>query len=432
MINYSKIFDELFLLNRSLLGEGYLKSLKIINRYIKLKFLKYKSGSKVFDWIVPKEWVVKKAYIKFKGKKILDYKNSNLHIINYSNSINKKVKLNELKSLLHSIPKQPKVIPYITSYYKKDLGFCSSHNFKKKLKNGTYHCVIDSYFKKSYLVNGISDIKGKSNKTNLITTYLCHPSMANNELSGPLVMIGLYNRIKKWKSRNYSYKFLVNPETIGSLCFLKSHGQIIKKNFNSGIVLTCLGGKANRLSYKLSKSENSTLDNTFKLFSKDMVKIRKFDPSEGSDERQYNSPGFNLPVGNVCRSVYGSFKEYHNSGDNKKFMSIKKIEDSINTLEHILKLHDYSLPIKRYIPYGELMLGKRGLYPNKNSEETRNKSGDSILGDREELNILLTILSYSDGNKNIIDIINQKNLNIKKSFKVLETSLDQKLTYFKN
>ena len=132
MINYSKIFDELFLLNRSLLGEGYLKSLKIINRYIKLKFLKYKSGSKVFDWIVPKEWVVKKAYIKFKGKKILDYKNSNLHIINYSNSINKKVKLNELKSLLHSIPKQPKVIPYITSYYKKDLGFCSSHNFKKK------------------------------------------------------------------------------------------------------------------------------------------------------------------------------------------------------------------------------------------------------------------------------------------------------------
>ena len=429
-INYSKIFDQLFPLNRSLLGKGYNKSLEIMSNYIKFKKLKYRSGTKIFDWKVPKEWVVNDAYIKFKKKKILDYKNSNLHIINYSFPLKKTLNLKNLKKILYTIPNKPKYIPYITSYYKKNTGFCASHSFKNKLTKGNYNCVIDTKFKPGYLINGISEIKGRSLKTNLISTYLCHPSLANNELSGPLVMIGLYDKIKNWNNKNFTYKFLVNPETIGSLCFLKSYGKYLKKNLNAGLVLTCLGGKNNFLSYKLSKYENSNLDRIINLLKGKKIKVRAYDPSEGSDERQYNSPGFDLPVGNIVRDGYGDYDGYHNSGDNKKYMNIKKIKESVNMIENILKKLDLTLPLKRFMPYGELMLGKRNLYPNVNSEQTRNKSSDNSVNGREDLNILLTILSYADGKKNIIDIIELKKLNLEKTFDLLKKSIKMKLLYF--
>ena len=429
-INLSKLFDELYPINRSLLGQGYDQSLKILNRYINFKKIKYKSGSKIFDWKVPNEWIVKEAYIEFKKKRILDYKNSNLHIINYSYPMKKNLNLNKLKKILHTIPSKPKYIPYITSYYKKNIGFCSSNNFKKKLKKGIYNCVIDTKFKSGFLVNGLSELKGKSIKTNLISTYLCHPSLANNELSGPLVMVGLYNKIKNWKKKNFTYKFLVNPETIGSLCFLKSHGKYLKRNLSSGLVLTCLGGKKNYLSYKQSKNQNSNLDRILRLFKGKKIKLREYDPAEGSDERQYNSPGFDLPVGNIIRDGYMDYAGYHNSGDNKKYMNIKKIEESIDIIEEIFKNLDLTLSIKRYMPYGELMLGKRNLYPTINSDKTRDKSSDDSVGDREELNILLTILGYADGKKNILDIIELKNLNPLKSFNVLKKSLKMRLIHF--
>lgn len=429
-INLSLIFDELFPINRSLLGKGYNKSLSILCKYINFKKLRYKSGLKVFDWVVPKEWIVKEAYIKFKNRKILDYKNSNLHIINYSQPFKKKLNLEECQNLISTIPSKPKFIPYITSYYKKNSGFCATHNFKKKLKKGLYECVIKTKFKNSYLVNGLAYLKGESKKINLISTYLCHPSMANNELSGPLVMIGLYNRIKNWNKRNFSYNFLVNPETIGSLCFLKSHQKELEKHLNSGLVLTCLGGRKNFLTYKMSKNENSSLDKIFKLLKGKKIKIRKYDPTEGSDERQYNSPGFNFPVGNIVRDGYKNYAGYHNSGDTKKFMNINQVEDSINLIEKVLKYNDLSLPLKRFMPFGELMLGKRGLYPTINSHETRNKSNDKKSSNRETLNLLLTILGYADGKKNILDIIEKEKLNFKKSFKVLQKCLDLKLIYF--
>jgi aminopeptidase-like protein len=245
-------------------------------------------------------------------------------------------------------------------------------------------------------------------------------------------MVGLYNRIKFWKNKNFTYKFLINPETIGSLCFLKSHEKDLKKNLISGLVLTCLGGKKKYLSYKLSKNENSNLDRLLKLFNEKKIKLREYDPSEGSDERQYNSPGFDLPVGNIIRDGYMDYVGYHNSGDNKKYMNIKKIEDSINIIESIYKNLDLTLPIKRHMPYGELMLGKRNLYPNMNSDNTRDKSNDNSVENREELNILLTILGYSDGKKNILDIIELKKLNPSKSFNVLKKSLKLKLLYFLN
>ena len=280
------------------------------------------------------------------------------------------------------------------------------------------------------MVNGYTELKGRSKKINLITSYLCHPSLANNELSGPLVLLGLYKKIKKWKKRNFTYQFLINPETIGSLCFLHSHYEKIKKDFNSGLVLTCLGGPKKRLSYKLSKNGNSSLDKLFiRLNKKNKVLIREFDAGSGSDERQFNSPGFDLPVGNVCRSVYGDYREYHSSLDTKKFMNISKIQKSIEELEDILKLHDKFLPLKRYMPYGELMLSKRSLYPTLGTLDEK-KYNSGLLRDKESLYILMNLLSYSDGVRNLIDIVEQKKINLKKSSEILDLCIKLRLLKF--
>ena len=431
-INYSKLFDELYPIPRSILGEGFRNSLNIIGKYIKLKKLKYKSGKKIYDWTVPKEWILNDAYIKFKGKKILDIKKNHLHVIGYSRKIKKRLNQKTLKKNIYSLKNSPNYIPYVTSYYQRNWGYCMKHSQKLGLKPGNYDCLIDSKFKNGHLVNGLSKLRGKSKKINLLTTYLCHPNLANNELSGPLIMIGLYNRIKKWKVRNFTYNFLINPETIGTLCFLHSHGKKIKKNFNAGLVLTCLGGGQSKLSYKMSKNGQSTLDNIFKLLERDKkIKIRKFTLTGGSDERQYNSPGFELPVGNICRTVYGTYPEYHSSGDDKKFLKIGKIDKTIDELENILKLHDLCLPLKRYNPYGEPMLGKRNLYPNINTYETRNNSSSDTQADnKEQKNILLNILGYADGKNNILDIIKMKNLNMHKSFNILQVCINLKLIKF--
>tara|TARA_X000000950_G_scaffold279848_1_gene373297 strand:+ start:42 stop:1325 length:1284 start_codon:yes stop_codon:yes gene_type:complete len=423
-INLSKIFDELFPINRSILGPGYIKSLNIVKRYINFSLLKYKSGKRIFDWVVPKEWHIVDAYINYKNRKIIDMKKNNLHVVNYSEKVDKLLNLKKLNEHLYSLPKQPKHIPYVTSYYKERWGFCLPHEKRKKLKKGIYHCFINSKFSNGYLVNGLSTLKGKSNKINLISTYLCHPSLANNELSGPLVMIGLFNRIKQWKSRNFTYMFLVNPETIGSLCFLYSHGKKLIKHLNSGLILTCLGGSEKKLSYKLSKNCNSTLDKLFLYLNKSKkIKIRKFSPSSGSDERQYNSPGFNLPVGNICRSVYGEYPQYHNSSDNKKFMDINKIYETINSLDNFLKINDKLLPLKRAIPFGEVMLSKRNLYDNLNF------TGKSSKKNNKE--IIQNILCYADGKKNILDIVKERNLNLNESLIILEKCVQKKIISYK-
>ena len=224
------LFNQLFPILRSITGAGYIKSLNILSKYIKFKKLRYPSGKKVFDWTVPKEWVIKDAYVKVDGKKIINFKKNNLHIVNYSAPVNKTMSLKELNRHLYSLKKRPNIIPYVTSYYKKNFGFCVEHQKRKKLKDKNYQVVIDSKFINGNVVNGISEIKGKTKKTILISSYLCHPSMANNELSGPLTMVGLYDKIKKWKNRQFNYLFLINPETIGSVCFLSNHKEFLKKN----------------------------------------------------------------------------------------------------------------------------------------------------------------------------------------------------------
>lgn len=414
------LFDELFPILRSITGDGYRDSLEILSRFIPFKIERVKSGSKVFDWTVPKEWVVKDAYLTDpKGDVISNVKRSNLEIVNYSAPINKFLELEELEEHLHSIPDHPDWIPYVFSYYQQKWGFCLPHKIRQNLTPGKYHAVINSSFVDGAVEYGYSYLHGTSDsgtderKLVLISSYLCHPSLANNELSGPIILAALYGRLKKWKNRRFDYLFVINPETIGSICFLHQHGKKLKDVMQAGLVLTCLGGSNEKLNYKKSRLGDSSLDQLFtQLELEGEVTVREFDPSEGSDERQYCSSAFNLPVGNISKTTYGSNPEYHTSGDNKAFVKLEQFLDTTDQIERVLKTHEYLEPLKRHEPYCEIQLGKRGLYPNLNSPQNWTASSDALVDNRDQLKALTYILSYADGSHNLLDIAKMTNIKV--------------------
>ena len=411
-----ELFDELFPIMRSITGPGIEKSMEIFQRYIPLKIIKVPTGTIVFDWIIPQEWHFERAYILDPdGKIICDTNNSTLHVVNYSEPVDIELSLEELQKHLHSIPDLPDAIPYVTSYYSRKWGFCISHNERKKLKPGKYRAVIKSEFKDGGVPYAQYKLQGESNKEILLTSYLCHPSLANNELSGPLVLLGLYNRIKKWKRRRFSYRFLLNPETIGSLCFLHNHYQEMKENLVAGMILTTVGGPDKSLHYKSSRNENSLLNKFMNYPHKKLpmpIEVLPFSPINGSDERQYCAPGFNLPVGQISRTTYGKYPGYHNSLDTKEFMTIDSLIETIDTIEEVLKyLEVVGKPINTS-PFGEPQLGRRNLYPNMNSPTTRKHSSDSIIDGRTKLNRILWILNLADGNNDLMDIADKTNLTI--------------------
>jgi len=399
---YSNLFDSLYPIPRSITGNGYRKSLDILKEYIPFKIYKFKSGSKVFDWKVPMEWVIKNAFLKVNNNLICNYKKNNISVVNYSTRVKKKTLFKYIRDKVYTLKEKPKLTPYVTSYYKKDWGFCLPYNIYKKINlNSKIEALIDSKFKKGSVDIGVKILKGNSKKLIVVSSYLCHPSMANNELSGPLVMIGIYKYIESIKNRKFTYLFLINPETIGSLCFLKRFKNKIYKNFYSGFVLTCLGGNK-KLNYKLSKKKNSFFDRMFiNLFQYGLVDLRKFDPTSGSDERQFCSPGFNFGFGQISRLIYNTYREYHTDGDNKKIMGINNIISSKNKICMFISILEFAGKIKRVMPYGEIQLSKYNLYPSKNfhaldSDFQKNKLTKTVLG----------ILSYADGIKDIIDIAN--------------------------
>ena len=238
---------DLFPINRSIMGDGVRNTLSYIKKeFPDLEIKKIKTGTKIFDWEVPNEWNVKEAYIEdLKGNRIIDFKKNNLHLMSYSVPIDKWMNLNELNKHLYSIEEQPDAIPYVTSYYKKNWGFCISHNQRKKLKNTNFHVVIKSSLNPGYLNYGEILIKGKTTNEILLSTYICHPSMANNEVSGPVVTLALTKFINKIKSRNFSYRIIFIPETIGALAYLSYNHKKMKKNIKAGFILTCVGDNNN-------------------------------------------------------------------------------------------------------------------------------------------------------------------------------------------
>lgn len=406
MVNeIEKYFDKLWPICRSITGNGLRESFKILQEIIPLTLTEVLTGTEVYDWTIPKEWNIKDAYIICPdGKKIADFKINNLHVVNYSSPVNFELSFDELAKHLHYIPEMPDAIPYITSYYKETWGFCITYNeFLGLEKKGIYKVVIDSTLERGSLTYGECIIKGDSEEEVLFSTYLCHPSMANNELSGPLVQAFLYKKIAALPKRKYTYRFLFAPETIGVITYLNKVGNHLKEKLIAGYVITCCGDEGNFV-YKESKRINSLADSVAKhilKYQKVNYEVIPFSVG-GSDERQYCSPGFNLPVGSLTRSMYQKYKEYHTSLDNKSFISFDAMEKTIEVYFQFVRALEINDIYINTIPYCEPQLGKHGLYPSSvNPTESR-----KLIHDRMHL------LTYADGNHSLLEIAELKNINV--------------------
>jgi aminopeptidase-like protein len=400
-----KYFDKLWPLCRSISGKGLRESFKILQEIIPLNLTEVPTGTKVFDWTVPKEWNIKEGYlITPDGKKICDFQKNNLHIINYSAPIDEEISYIDLINHLHTLKHQPDAIPYITSYYKENWGFCLTRKEYDLLpKKGKYRAVIKSELKKGSLTYGDLVLPGKSTKEVLFSTYLCHPSMANNELSGPLCLSFLYEKIKSLKNRNYTYRFVVVPETIGTISYLSKNGMYMKDKVIAGYILTCCGDSS-PLTYKLSKKENSLADRVAKHVLKNQEIPFNIIPFSvgGSDERQYCSPGFNMPVGSLMRSVYQTYKEYHTSLDNKSFISFQSMLETIDLYFLFAKAIELNKFYINAFPFCEPQLGKRNLYPSTINPEFN----------RNTIHNRMHLLSYSDGENDLIKIAELKKISV--------------------
>ena len=429
----NEVFDELFPLLRSISGPGIEKSYEIIGRHMPVEVFGVPSGTQVFDWVTPPEWHCRSATLTGPdGEIICDLKVSNLHVVNYSECVDKKLSLEDLQSHLHSLPDLPDAVPYVTSYYNRTWGFCLTQQQRGGLKDGVYHAKIDSDFRSGRIPLAHSKLPGKSEREIVLSSYLCHPSLANNELSGPLVLLGLYLRIAQWPERQHSFRFILNPETIGSLCYLHLHGEDLMEKMDAGLVLTCLGGPG-KISYKKSRRENSIVDRLAEHWVDrgESIDVRRFTPAGGSDERQYCSPGFNLPVGQFARAIYGDYDGYHNSLDTKEFMTIDALIDSIDELELFVRELDQAGAWINLSPFGEPQLGKRGLYPNINSASTWQTSSDEVFDGRVVLERILSVLSYSDGTNDLVDISRNCGCGVKELLPVVNRLQEEGILEFK-
>jgi aminopeptidase-like protein len=385
---------KLFPICRSLTGDGVRKTLKIIQELLpQLSIYEVPSGTQCFDWTVPKEWNIRDAYIKDPdGKRIVDFKNSNLHVVGYSTPVDGEFSLGELQAHLYSLPDQPNAIPYITSYYKEHWGFCLTHEQRSRLKEGKYHVKIDSELKEGHLTYGELLIPGEVEEEVFLSTDVCHPSMANNELSGPCVTAF----IARWLSqerRYYSYRIVFIPETIGSILYISKHLQELKKRVIAGFVVACIGDERT-YSYLSSRAGNTLADqaalHALKHIDPNFVRYSYLE--RGSDERQYCSPGVDLPMASIMRSKYGTYPEYHTSLDDLQFVTPEGLTGGYTALRLAIEAID-----KNCYPMATVLcepqLGKRGLYPTLSTKT----SGGSV---RKMMNLL----AYSDGTRSLLDI----------------------------
>ena len=433
---FSYYFDQLWPLNRSLTGKDTRKTHKILSKIFPLKTIEIKSGTKVNDWTVPNEWNVKNAYIaNSKKKKIIDFKKNNLHLVGSSIPHDGYVSKKKLTKKLTYLKNLPDAIPYKTSYYEKNWGFCLSYNQYKKLKDKNFYVKIDTKLHKGSMTISEIYLPGKIKKEILIHTYTCHPSMAINELSGPLISAILAKEISKKKNRFFSYRFIFAPETIGSISYLSLNGNKLINNTIAGFVCNSLGYK-NYISYKKSKIGNSIGDiaaiKVLKKIKKFKIKISKFYVN-GSDERQYCSLGYNLPIGTFLSAPDHKYKEYHTSLDNKGiinynnlYTSIKIFTQTFKEIENLYKL-DYSPPQKKILEnkknqiYPEIIIKKGEPRLSKYKVHYKMKK-DNVTPDALTFAIKW-LIHYSDGKtslNSISKISKIKTLYLKKAYKILK------------
>lgn len=391
-----RLCERLFPICRSITGNGVRETLNILKEYCpELKIYEVPTGTKVFDWQVPKEWNIREAYIEnSSGEKIIDFKNNNLHVVGYSVPVDKIVDLNELKTIIYTQEDQPNTIPYVTSYYKERYGFCMSKVQKDSLPEDKYHIYIDSELKDGNLTYGEIIIPG-GEKEVFLSTYICHPSMANNELSGPAVAIHLAKWLSSLEKRRYTYRIIFIPETIGSITYLSRNLDILKKNVIAGFNISCVGDERT-FSYVASRYGNTLADkvakNVLKYYYPD-YKVYSF-LDRGSDERQYNAPGVDLPVCAICRSKYGEYPEYHTSKDDLQLISATGLQGAFEVYQECIVALENNFKYKINV-LCEPQLGKRGLYPTMSQK-----------GSYAAVKAMTDFIAYADGTNDLIDISN--------------------------
>ena len=392
--------SKLFPIFRSLTGQGVRKTLKIISDYIgqdglSLKIHEISTGTEVFDWTIPKEWVIREAYIENEqGAHIVDIKSNNLHVLGYSVPVDRWVDLEELKKHIYTQSEQPDVIPYVTSYYKERYGFCMSENQKNALPEGSYHMYIDSALIDGNLTYADFIIPGESDKEILLSSYICHPSMANNECSGPALLAELIRYVNALENRKYTYRFVLNPETIGSIAYIHANYRHLKEKLKAGVILSCVGD--NR-SYSLIHSRYGNA-----LADRSLENILSFRPSytsysylkRGSDERQYNAPGIELPVVGFCRSKYAEYPEYHTSADDMSLVSPEGFQGSFDVMTEWIQALENNDKYQVTV-LCEPQLGKRGLYPTISQK-----------GSYDQVQAMMDFIAYADGRNDLFDISN--------------------------
>jgi aminopeptidase-like protein len=390
-----QLLVRLFPICRSITGNGVRQTLQILREHIPLLIHEVPTGTDVFDWTVPKEWNIRDAFIEDEhGNKIVDFKHNNLHIVGYSIPVDHWLALSDLQGYLHSLEDQPDAIPYVTSYYKEQWGFCISHNERLKLNDGQYRVFIDSTLKDGSLTYGEYIIKGTVDQTVLLSTYICHPSMANNELSGPVVA----TFIARWlasEPRRYTYRIVFIPETIGAITYLSRNLDVLKEKVIAGFNVSCIGDERN-YSYVASRYGETYADkiasNVLSFKYPDFIRYSFLD--RGSDERQYCSPGVDLPLVTLCRSKYGTYPEYHTSLDNLDLVSSKGLFGGYELVMNCIQLIERNRKYKVKC-FGEPQLGKRGLYPSI-SKKDRN----------HPVRAMTDFIAYADGTNDLVDISN--------------------------
>jgi len=382
-------------IGRSLSGQGVRDTLKLLKDQLpNLEIKSFFSGERCSDWTIPNEWNVKKAYIVDpSGRKICDYSVNNLHLVGYSTPIEGLFDLKDLQPHLYSLKDQPTAVPYVTSYYKEQWGFCLRHDERENLREGVYKVVIDSTLEPGKLDYGELIVKGSSDREILFSTYICHPSMANNEISGPVLATELAKFVSKLDN-HYSYRFLFVPETIGTIAYISKNFESLKSNLLAGYVLTCVGDERT-YSYVPSRQGGTVADKiAMEVLEKLGIEYKRYSwKDRGSDERQYCAPGVDLPVCSVMRSKYGEFPEYHTSLDTlEEVVTSRGLQQSFDFYSSLIN-HLETLRYPKINTIGEPQLGRRGLYPNT-----------SIKGVYSGVNVLMDVISGMDGTSSLQEI----------------------------
>ena len=379
---------DLFPICRSLTGDGVRSTLNYLQRLLPaLNVYEVSSGTRAFDWEVPREWVIRDAYIAdLEGNRLVDFNTNNLHLVGYSTSVDAVFSRAELDEHLYSLPELPHAIPYVTSYYRETWGFCLTHDQRVNLGDGPFRVLIDSEHKIGSLTYGELVIPGDSSDEILLSTYVCHPSMANNELSGPVVTTALARWILGLENRHYTYRIVMVPETIGSVVYLSLHLRHLQEHLKAGWVLTCIGDDR-AYSYLPSPSGATFADRVSKkVMSKSNHRFDEYSfLDRGSDERQYCSPGVDLPVVSLMRSKYGTYPEYHTSLDDLSLVTSSGLQGGLDMMKAVIDDLESS-PRWRSTVLGEPQMGKRGLYPTTSTSTSAHEVYD-----------MMNVLAFCDG-----------------------------------